>query len=113
METGYLIPNINYHSPRQEMKALCDGRMQVVTEKMKWKCQHIAISSFGFGGANCHVLLKANQKLKVNSGIPQDDIPRLVYASGRTEEALHCIFDDLVNRPLDAEYIGLLHEVYK
>jgi fatty acid synthase len=56
-----------------------------------------------------HALLRANDKLKVNNGAPQDLLPRLIVWSGRTEEAVNCIFDYLTERPLDAEFIGLLH----
>lgn len=113
METGNLIPNINFNKPRPEMKALNDGRMKVITENTKWNGGYVAVSNFGFGGANAHALLKSNPKEKVNNGIPKDDIPRLVYISGRTEEAINTIIDDFANRPMDAEYIGLLHETFK
>ncbi len=53
-------------------------------------------------------MLKANQKSKENNGTPIDNFPRLVFWSGRTEEAVNHVFDCLVQRPLDAEFIGLL-----
>jgi fatty acid synthase len=54
-------------------------------------------------------LLKGNDKLKVNNGAPSDSLPRLVVWSGRTEESVNCIFDYLAEKPLDVEFIGLLH----
>ncbi|GLV44735.1 Fatty acid synthase 3, partial [Carabus blaptoides fortunei] len=113
MEFGYLIPNINFNKPKPSIKALNDGRMKVVTEKTKWNGGYVPISNFGLGGSNAHVLLKSNTKIKVNYGLPEDDIPRLVYISGRTEEAVDTIIDDFAKRPMDAEYIGLLHETFK
>ncbi|GLV38468.1 Fatty acid synthase 3 [Carabus blaptoides fortunei] len=113
MESGYLIPNINYNKPRPSITGLVDGRMKVVMEKTKWNGGYVPVSNFGFGGGNAHVLLKSNTKIKVNNGIPKDDIPRLVCLSGRTEEAINTIIDDFANRPMDAEYIGLLHESFK
>lgn len=68
---------------------------QVVTEKTPWDGGMVGINSFGFGGANCHVLLKWNEKQKVNGGAPLDDIPRIVPASGRTEEAVDTILTDV------------------
>lgn len=53
------------------------------------------MNSFGFGGANCHVLLNHNPKTKVNNGLPMDDLPRLVVTSGRTEEAVDTILSDV------------------
>jgi fatty acid synthase len=57
---------------------------------------HLAgINSFGFGGANAHILLQWNRKNKINGGAPTDTIPRLVVASGRTEEAVDTILKDV------------------
>jgi fatty acid synthase len=55
----------------------------------------VGVNSFGFGGANAHVLLQSNDKNKVNGGAPTDSIPRLVVASGRTEEAVDVILKDV------------------
>jgi hypothetical protein len=41
------------------------------------------------------VLLQWNEKEKVNGGAPTDLIPRLVVASGRTEEAVDVILKDV------------------
>lgn len=65
----------------------------------------------GFGGANAHALLKRNMKEKINRGIPQDNLPRLLLWSGRTEEAVNAILDSVLAQPLDAEYIALLQNV--
>jgi len=48
---------------------------------------YVAINSFGFGGANAHVLLKSNPKIKTNKIVTH--IPRLIAVSGRTEEAVN------------------------
>ncbi|KAK0176607.1 hypothetical protein PV328_000726 [Microctonus aethiopoides] len=111
-ETGLIPPNIHYKNPREGIKALLDGRIQVVTEPTPWAGGHIAISSFGFGGANAHILLKSNPKKKINGGAPEDDLPRLVVISGRTEEAVENIFRDICSRPLDIELVKLFHDVH-
>lgn len=71
------------------------------------------MNSFGLGGGNTHVLLKINLKEKVNNGLPDDDLPRVVCFSGRTQEAVNCIIDDLSSRPLDVEHVRLLQEAFK
>lgn len=48
---------------------------------------YVAINSFGFGGANAHVLLKSNSKTKTNKIV--NHVPRLIAVSGRTEEAVN------------------------
>jgi len=66
-----------------------------VTEKHPWNGCLAGVNSFGFGGANAHILLQRNEKEKVNGGAPVDPIPRLVVASGRTEEAVDIILRDV------------------
>ena len=108
-ENKKIPPNINFKVARDDVPALVEGRLQVVTESQDLPGPLIAINSFGFGGGNAHALFTAHQKEKINHGIPVDNLPRLVLWCGRTEEAVNTVFDDIVKRPLDAEYIGLLH----
>ncbi|XP_046739713.1 fatty acid synthase-like [Diprion similis] len=112
MESGIIPPNINYNRPREEIEALMTGRIQVITEPTPWKGGYVGINSFGFGGGNAHVLLKSNPKEKINNGAPNDDMPRLVVVSGRTEEAVKTLLNDLESRPVDVEYIGLIHNIH-
>lgn len=72
-----------------------------------------AVNSFGFGGANCHVLLEWNAKAKIRDGQPDDNIPRLICASGRVEESVTSILDDVKSRPLDAEFVNLFHRLFR
>ncbi|XP_055698842.1 fatty acid synthase [Phlebotomus papatasi] len=109
MENDLIPPNINFTAVRPGIPALLEGRLEVVTEPTKLDGPLIGVNSFGFGGANAHALLEANPKSKVNHGEPQDDLPRLVIWSGRTEEAVNEVLDFMVTRPLDAEFVGLLH----
>lgn len=67
------------------------------------------IDSFGFGGANAHILLKRNSKRKTKS---KDDLLRLVCVSGRTEQAVAVLLDQIGSNAMDIEYIKLLHEVF-
>ncbi|KYM83949.1 Fatty acid synthase [Atta colombica] len=111
-ETGFVPPNINYTSPRNDIYALMNGSIRVVQELMPIKNGYIAINSFGFGGSNAHTLLKWNRKQKVNNGVPNDDLPRLVILSGRTKESVKLFLNDIANYPIDVEYIRLLHDIH-
>lgn len=53
----------------------------------------VSINSFGVGGTNVHVILKANNKTVQNKSLPKLNIPRLVFLSGRTREALNDQFE--------------------
>uniref|UniRef100_T1P9U1 Fatty acid synthase n=1 Tax=Musca domestica TaxID=7370 RepID=T1P9U1_MUSDO len=112
-ETGKIAPNINFEEVKPEINALAEKRLIVVNEVMELQKPYIGINSFGFGGANAHAVLKAYHKSKPNNGLPDDDFPRLVTWAGRTEESVNTIFDELLKRPLDAEFIGLLHNIQK
>lgn len=57
---------------------------QVVTEKTELPGELVATSSFGFGGANVHILLRRNMYKKKRQ--LKDGMPRLIVLSGRTEE---------------------------
>ncbi|KAG5669844.1 hypothetical protein PVAND_000135 [Polypedilum vanderplanki] len=108
-ENGNFPPNINLTNKRSDIEAFNDGRIQVATDAVPIDSDYIALNSFGLGGSNVHALFKRNPKIKINNGLPKDSLERIVLWSGRTEEALNTIFDDIVSRPLDAEYIALLH----
>lgn len=106
-ESGFIPPNINYVSPKH-IPAILEGRLRVVTETEKLKGRYVAMDSLGAGGSKAHILLEGNDREKVNFGIPSDDLPRLLTWSGRTEEAVQIIFDDVIKRPLDVEFLTLL-----
>ncbi|XP_072763054.1 fatty acid synthase-like [Anoplolepis gracilipes] len=111
-ETGLIPPNINYTSPRNDIDALVNGSIQVVTEATPLKNGYIGINSFGFGGSNAHMLLKYNTKQKINNAAPNDGLSRLVILSGRTKESVNSFLNDVTNHSIDAEYIRLLHDIY-
>ncbi|KAL7030367.1 hypothetical protein ACKWTF_006628 [Chironomus riparius] len=101
-------PNINLKSPRSDVAAFAEGRIKVATEVEDLDSEFIAMNSFGLGGGNAHSLFRGNPKVKSNFGIPDDELGRMVLWSGRTEAAINAIFDDITQRPLDAEHIALL-----
>ncbi|KAJ4448696.1 hypothetical protein ANN_00086, partial [Periplaneta americana] len=108
---GSVKSNIGHTEPASGMCSIAKVVIaMVVTEKCPLRGGLVGINSFGFGGANAHTLLDWNHKTKVNAGAPSDHIPRLVVASGRTKEAVDVILNDLESRPLDAEYVSLLHD---
>ncbi|KAL6435268.1 hypothetical protein ACFW04_005371 [Cataglyphis niger] len=111
METGILAPTINFKRPRKDMTAIHEGRVKVITELTEYVDGYIGINSFGFGGANSHILLKPNPKIKINNEA-DNNLPRLVAISGRTEEAVKIILDDVQSRSIDVEYISLLHHIH-
>ncbi|XP_076267668.1 fatty acid synthase-like [Rhynchophorus ferrugineus] len=111
-ETGYIAPNLRYNAPREGVKCLTDGGAKVVTEQTPFPDEKglIGLNGFGFGGANCHVLLKRNPKKKLQS---HNTLPRLITISGRTIEAVHTLLDDVTQNELDPEHLALLQNCFR
>ncbi|KAJ8675796.1 hypothetical protein QAD02_011582 [Eretmocerus hayati] len=112
MECGVLPPHLHLKNLRKELTPISEGRLKVITEPTPWQGGVACVNSFGFGGVNVHVILKSNEKEKINKGLPSDNLPRLVGVSGRTEEAVDTLLTDLEKKPVDAEYVGLLHDIH-
>lgn len=108
LESHKIAPNINLTELRTDIPAFAEGRIKVVTEVENLAGPYVSMNSFGLGGANAHAIFKGNSKSKINNGIPNDNLNRLLCWAGRTEAAVNSIFDDVLSRPLDAEYIALL-----
>lgn len=111
MENGIIPQNIHFKTPNKDIPGLSDGRLRVVDKNMPWKGGLAAINSFGFGGANGHVLLRSNPKPKIPSVV--EKYPRLIGISGRTEEGVVNFLKKLEEKPIDNDLIGLVHEIHK
>lgn len=110
MNEGVIPANLHFNKPNPDLHGLLDGRMKVVDKNLKWDGGIIGVNSFGFGGANAHVILKSHRKPKVVT--PKDEFPKLVVCSGRTEEAVEAILDDAVKHQDDEEFLGLINEIH-
>ncbi|CAL4149895.1 unnamed protein product [Meganyctiphanes norvegica] len=136
MQRKELPGNLHFNTPNTEIPALNDGRIKVVSKNTPWTGGYTAINSFGFGGANVHVLLKSYErslsaKSASNRGesimralsasnsqsnnqqddtIPELDIPRIVLASGRTSEAVKTLLNGVKERATPALY-GLMDRI--
>ncbi|XP_065210550.1 fatty acid synthase-like [Planococcus citri] len=111
-ETGLIPPNLHFKNPNPNIKGLHNGQLQVVTKPTPLQGEYFALNSFGIGGANGHLLLKPNNKIKKSKHAKTNEIPRIVTVSGRTEEAVDCILNDIEKNCNDEEYLELLHEIF-
>jgi len=70
MEEGIIPKNLHYHTPNPSVPALVDGRLKVVDRNLPWQGGIVGLNSFGFGGANAHVVLKSHAKGKAPKASP-------------------------------------------
>lgn len=75
-----------------------------------WSGGIIGINSFGFGGANAHIILRSNPKPKTTW--PAESLPRLVAVSGRTEDAVNSFLDKLEEHKSDEELLALVDQIH-
>lgn len=102
-------PNINFTSAKKSITGITEGRMKVVLEPTPITKPYAATNCFGFGGANVHVLFKANEKKIAKAN--DSGIPRLVFWSGRTEESVALMFSEISKTPIDIEFLALLDNI--
>lgn len=110
MEEGIIPANLHYSHPNPELYGLVEGRLKVVDKNFPWNGGIVGINSFGFGGANAHVILKSNPKPKTLT--PKEGPPKLVVASGRTFEGVQKFLEDVENHKNDDEYLALVNQIY-
>ncbi|KAG5683715.1 hypothetical protein PVAND_012980 [Polypedilum vanderplanki] len=109
LDNGKFPPNINLMNLRKDIPAFAENRIEVATETIELTSPYIAQNSFGIGGSNAHILFKQNLKVKDSLKLSKSNLEYMVLWSGRTEDAIHTIFDDISSKPLDVEFLALLH----
>uniref|UniRef100_A0AAG5D8B2 Fatty acid synthase n=2 Tax=Anopheles atroparvus TaxID=41427 RepID=A0AAG5D8B2_ANOAO len=111
---NHLIPpNINFTEPRTDVPSLLNGNLKVVDKTTPLGGPLVAVNSFGFGGANAHALLHASTKNKAQGNFPSDDLPRLVFWSGRTVNAVDYFLDGVGRQNFDVELYALTHNIQR
>ncbi|CAG9771106.1 unnamed protein product [Ceutorhynchus assimilis] len=110
MEAGMIPGNLHFKSPNKDIPALNDGRLKVVAKNEPWNGGIVGINSFGFGGANAHIILKSNPKPKQKW--PAGPVPRVVGISGRTEEAVKNFLKQAHQHRDDEEFLALVDHVH-
>lgn len=111
MENGIIPGNLHYNTPNPELKSIIDGRIKVVDRNTQWNGGIVGLNSFGFGGANGHVILKSFTKPKALP-IPENSLPRLVITSGRTNESVLEILGAAQVHKNDSEFLGLINDIH-
>nr|XP_006635198.2 PREDICTED: fatty acid synthase isoform X1 [Lepisosteus oculatus] len=111
LEHGVWAPNIHYNTPNPDIPALTDGRVRVVSEPLPIKGGIVGINSFGFGGSNVHVILRPPGAPSQPRPLPAPEVPWLVQACGRTEEAVSTFIQKAKGHRGNASFLSMLNEV--
>ncbi|XP_031635247.1 fatty acid synthase-like [Contarinia nasturtii] len=110
MEAGVIPGNLHYKVPNSDLHGIIDGRLKVVDRNTPWNGGIVGLNSFGFGGANAHVILKSNRKQKTMT--TNDQIPHLVVVSGRTRHAVNLLLEEIEKNANDTEFLSLINEIH-
>ncbi|XP_060865504.1 fatty acid synthase-like [Metopolophium dirhodum] len=113
LETGVIPANINFETLNHNIPKLVSGELKVVDKQTPLPGNMVSINSFGVGGTNVHVILKANDKKAQSMSLPTLEIPRLVFLSGRTRDALTEQFETLENYADNNDLLTLIDDIYK
>lgn len=106
IERQTIPPNLHYNSPNQYIPGLVDGRLKVVTEPTPFPGGIIGVNSFGFGGSNTHVILKAADHQA--PAIEPPPFTKIFTYCGRTQEAVDHVFENVENNISDQYLQALL-----
>ncbi|XP_033100036.1 fatty acid synthase-like [Anneissia japonica] len=109
-ENNLIPPNLHFRNPNPDIPGLLDGRLKVVTEPTAFTGGYVGLNSFGFGGANVHVILKPNVRKNVSNVLT---VPRLVTCAGRTEQSILAQTDAIQSHKNNSEFLNLITEVSK
>lgn len=110
MEVGMIPQNLHFEAPNVDIPGLHDGRLKVVSKNTPWNGGIVAVNSFGFGGANAHIVLRSNPKPKMSW--PTGPIPRIIGVSGRTEQAVTNFLTKIEQHKNDEEFLALIDEIH-
>ncbi|KFZ63512.1 Fatty acid synthase [Podiceps cristatus] len=89
--------------------ALQDGSLEVICKPTPVKGGLVGINSFGFGGANAHVILRPNEKK--SQPLETCNMPRLVQFCGRTKEAVETLIQASRNHGACSPFVSLLSDI--
>ncbi|CAG2103412.1 unnamed protein product [Medioppia subpectinata] len=114
-ENECIPPNLNMKQLKDECLPYCPPITPIV-EPMPYKPGLAAVSNFGIGGANAHVLLEPNHMLGTSDGLRiAETIPRIVNICGRTEDAVKYVMDFIQDNPkrVTNDFLALLAQTMK
>ena len=105
--------SLHFSKANDNIPSLISGAIKPITQNTKLSDSIVGINSFGFGGANVHILLKpCDQPFQHNYGIV-DSIPKLIPLCGRTKESVEFIVEFIQNNPekITNDFLQLINNI--
>ncbi|NWU98405.1 FAS synthase, partial [Upupa epops] len=109
LERGLWAPNIHFNTPNPDIPALQDGSLEVVCKPTPVKGGLASINSFGFGGANAHIILRPNKNKQ--QPLETCSMPRLVQICGRTQEAVETLMQQSRKHGGCSPFVSLVNDI--
>ncbi|XP_030745584.1 fatty acid synthase-like [Sitophilus oryzae] len=111
IQTGTIPAHIHYQTPALDIVPLEEGLIEVCSEQIPYNGGLLALSSFGLGGTNGHVVIRPYLR-NVPSITPiQPPKKRLVLISSRTEEGVQKIFDKIEENRNNLPFLTILDNI--
>ncbi|XP_052751893.1 fatty acid synthase-like [Galleria mellonella] len=110
--TGKLAANLHYETPRDDVDAIREGRIRIVSEHQPFNRGYVAVNGISVTGVNAHLILHGRYKPK-DLNRYKSNIPHLVTISARQDTGVRLIMDELKSRPVDPEQLALLHNIHR
>ena len=108
MQERVIPANLHYRTPNKFIPGLMNGQLEVVSKNTPWNGGYIGLNSFGFGGANAHLILKSHDGETLE---PQGvEKPRLFVYGSRTAEGVEQIINVAQQFPRNIHLHKLLNE---
>jgi fatty acid synthase, animal type len=107
---GGIPANLHFDEPNPNIPALLDGTVRVVDENLPWDGGIVGINSFGFGGANAHVILSGSPSPDREPSAPMESATFLPV-SGRSEQAVRDLIERLRERTLSPEVLSFFRTI--
>ena len=114
LQKRLIPPNIHFTKPNPNIKGLMDGKMLPVLDVTPLPGELIPVNSFGFGGANTHVVLKGCfEERDFSSAF--EGLPRLVNMCGRLDSSVDYMVKKLKSNTslITPDFLSLINDFSK
>lgn len=108
MEEKVIPANLHFKTPNENIPELQNGKLHVICQNTGWKGGYTGVNSFGFGGANAHVILKSNDEPAIQA--EYGETARLFVYGSRTKEGVEYILKAVERNPNNIHFHKLLNE---